>query len=119
MDRLEETKRILSEYKKEVEEGMCDVWPLETIEWLMEIAEETLVGAEPEHYATLYKAFVECDESELSPDALRVRAILLKDRAELSKAKREIEVLRYYGARDNTAMADEFMKEGKVRLPRG
>ena len=39
--------------------------------------------------AVQYRALVECDESELSPDALEVRKILLRDRAEYKKAIRQ------------------------------
>ncbi len=46
-----------------------------------------------EHYAYQYKGLVECDENQLSPDALEVRWVLLKDRTELEKAKNKLKAI--------------------------
>lgn len=43
-----------------------------------------------EDYAYQYKCLVECDEKQLSPDAIRVRQILLKDKAENKHLKKAL-----------------------------
>ena len=52
-----------------------------------------LKKAQTEDYVYQYKCLVECDEDQLSPDALEVRQILLRDRAELEKIQVKIETI--------------------------
>lgn len=54
----------------------------------LESALQAEKASNAEDYAIQYKALVECDESELSPDALRVRKVLLADRAALQAEKK-------------------------------
>lgn len=52
-----------------------------------------LLAEDGEICAVQYRALVECNEEELTPDAIEVRKILLKDRTELEKAQAKIKEL--------------------------
>lgn len=57
------------------------------------VLEEDLEAARKEaaeDCAIQYRALCECDESELSPDAIKVQRMLLKDRTELESARVEL-----------------------------